>query len=360
MFLGGGVRGWWCSGGALWGVRRTRCSCYISFLAAQTFCSHLDQLKREKQHVPQTACVCVCVLSACVTNFTPEWQHSAFCAQLFISRTAAAAQVRAARRAAAAAAAAAIVISAVSCSRGCVLRERAASGTLCVPLHPVSALKFRSACFLESSTFNPAKASYYLRTDRLRAAASYYCKSAYQLKCWLAFRNITFGIVTIRSSIYTSQTSPHAKAQHDHTASRGNLVGTVTGPEGEHSAFDLSVYPSVCLSIYGISVSMLLLLLRRAGGLVCCYITSDTQNVLNRSFCTNTVEPFRCLEELHTQQECLSEHSVYNPVKLLADRGSARQQVAHITQQGPIKAAVVMTRGSSEMVQPRKEFLMNV
>lgn len=81
--------------------------------------------------------------------------------------------------------------------------------------------------------------------------------------------------------------------------------------------FNLSVYPSVCLSIYGISV--LLLLLQCAAGLVCCYITSDTQNVLNRSVCTNTVEALRCLEELHTQQECLSEHSDYNPVKLLAD-----------------------------------------
>lgn len=117
------------------------------------------------------------------------------------------------RAAAAAAAAAAMAISAVSC----VLRERAASGTLCVPLHPVSARKFRSVCFLESSTFNPAKASSYLRTDRLHASASYYCKSAYQLNCWLAFRNITFGIVIIRSSIYTSKTSPHSRAQHDHT-----------------------------------------------------------------------------------------------------------------------------------------------
>lgn len=160
---------------------------------------------------------------------------------------------------------------------------------------------------------------------------SYYCKSAYQLNCWLAFRNITFGIVIIRSSIYTSKTSLHARAQHDHTASRRNLLGTVTGPEGERSTC-VCVQPvclPVCLSIY-LWISVLLLWC--AGGLVCCYITSDTQNVLNRSFCTNTVEPFRCLEELHTQQERLSEHSVYNPVKLLADRGSARQQLAHTTQ----------------------------
>lgn len=60
--------------------------------------------------------------------------------------------------------------------------------------------KFRSTCLLEKSRSILLKLSAIFKLHF--SAASYYCKSAYQLTH--SIRNITFGTETTRSSIYTS------------------------------------------------------------------------------------------------------------------------------------------------------------
>lgn len=62
--------------------------------------------------------------------------------------------------------------------------------------------KFRSTCLLEKSRSILLKLSAICKLHLHFSAASYYCKSAYQLTH--SIRNITFGTETTRSSIYTS------------------------------------------------------------------------------------------------------------------------------------------------------------
>lgn len=75
---------------------------------------------------------------------------------------------------------------------------------LCFPqrVHPILMQRFRSTCLLEKSRSILLKLSAIFKLHLHFSAASYYCKSAYQLTH--SIRNITFGTETTRSSIYTS------------------------------------------------------------------------------------------------------------------------------------------------------------